>query len=157
MKKTIMLIFGLAFLLAACSSSSSGITGNVASDVGANGASVTVFKSPSCGCCGGYVSELKSKGFDVDVKQTGNVDAIKKQYGVPSNMLSCHTTIVGDYFVEGHVPVVAVNKLIQEKPDIDGIALPGMPAGSPGMGGAKSGTWTIYAVKDGKTSEFMQV
>ncbi len=83
---------------------------------------------------------------------------IKDKYNIPRQLQSCHTSIIGDYFVEGHVPVEAIARLIAEKPDIAGIALPGMPSGSPGMPGAKQGTWTIQAVgKDGAVTEFMKI
>ena len=77
------------------------------------------------------------------------------KHNIPSELESCHTTEVAGYFVEGHVPVEAIDKLLEEKPDIDGIALPGMPAGSPGMGGLKTEDFVIYALKDGEASVFM--
>ena len=84
--------------------------------------------------------------------------AIKERYGVPRNLESCHTEIIGGYFVEGHMPIEAIEKLLSERPDIRGIALPGMPSGSPGMPGPKTEPWTIYAVnKDGSVGEFMVV
>lgn len=135
--------------LAGCASKTSNIEGG--------GQEISVFKSPNCGCCNGHVSAYEQAGFSVDVNQMSNMDGVKAQHNIPSNMLSCHTAVVGDYFVEGHVPIEAVEKLLSEKPDIDGIALPGMPAGSPGMPGAKRGTWTIYAIKDGEVSEFMKI
>ena len=85
-------------------------------------------------------------------------DFVKEKYGIPYSMRSCHTTVIGDYFVEGHVPIEAVEKLMLEKPDIKGIALPGMPSGSPGMPGSKQGPFIVYAInKDGSTSEFMRI
>ena len=113
-------------------------------------ADVILFKDPNCGCCVGHAAFLEQNGFSVEKHSTPNMTQIKSQYDVPSNMLSCHTAIFGDYFVEGHVPIEAINKLLDEKPDIDGIALPGMPSGSPGMPGAKKGAWDIYAIKDGQ-------
>jgi|SRR3989344_5532367 len=117
----------------------------------------TVYKSANCGCCGGYVSMLKEQGLTVETINVQDTTKIKKEHNIPDDMLSCHTTVVGKYFIEGHVPYEAVEKLLREQPDIDGIALPGMPAGSPGMSGAKRGTWTIFAIKDGQTSVFMEV
>jgi hypothetical protein len=72
-------------------------------------------------------------------------------------MDSCHTLIIEDYFVEGHIPIEAIEKLLAEQPDIDGITLPDMPSGSPGMPGVKKGDFVIYSVKGGKTSEFMRI
>jgi len=118
---------------------------------------IIVYKSQSCGCCGGYVSTLQSKKFDVEVVTTQDLDSIKSNFNIPTNMRSCHTTEVGDYFVEGHVPIEAVRKLIAEQPDIDGIALPNMPAGSPGMPGTKNGDFVIYSIKDGQSLEYMRI
>jgi len=84
------------------------------------------------------------------------MSSIKEQYGVPREMESCHTSIFGDYVVEGHMPFEAITKMLEEKPEINGIALPNMPAGSPGMPGTKKGPFTIYALSDDSTSTYMQ-
>ncbi len=120
---------------------------------------IEIYKSSSCGCCGIYGSYFKSKGnSNAKIIVSQDINSIKEKYGVPTGLTSCHTTIIGDYFVEGHVPLEAVEKLLKEKPDIAGIALPGMPSGSPGMPGQKYGKFTVYAVnKDGSSWEFMQV
>ena len=123
-----------------------------------NGEKVTVYKSSNCGCCGLYVKDLGKKGFDVETINTEDLLSIKNKYGVSSGLQSCHTTIVGDYFVEGHVPFEAIKKLLNEKPDIKGIALPGMPSGSPGMPGPKLESFTIYSIgKDGSREVFMTI
>ncbi len=83
--------------------------------------------------------------------------AIKEQYGIPEELWSCHTTIVDGYYIEGHVPIDVVLKLLAERPTIDGIALPGMPSGSPGMDGEKDGPWVIYAVTGTTYEEFVTV
>ena len=83
------------------------------------------------------------------------MSSIKEKYQIPDNMQSCHTTIIEDYFVEGHVPIEAIRKLLATKPDIDGIALPGMPSGSPGMSGIKTEAFKIYALSDGVVSKFL--
>lgn len=106
---------------------------------------VTLYKSPTCGCCEKYVDYLRENGFTVKAVNKSDMDAIKKRYGM-SHIASCHTTLVGGYVVEGHVPVSAIRKLLKEKPDIIGISAPGMPENSPGMGEMKPGTLTIYAV-----------
>jgi hypothetical protein len=87
----------------------------------------------------------------------GDVSVIKEKYHIPDELHSCHTTVVGNYFIEGHVPMEAINKLLNEKPDIDGIALPGMPIGTPGMPGPKEAPFVIYQVKDSVYSEFMTI
>jgi hypothetical protein len=118
---------------------------------------VEVFKTPSCGCCYGYVLFLEEKKFKVKQTDMRSLHTIKQKYNIPVEMQSCHTTIVGKYFIEGHVPFEAVEKLLKEQPDIDGIALPGMPIGTPGMPGDKDEPYVIYQLKDGKSSVFMTI
>ena len=105
-----------------------------------------------------YLSYLRNVGFSVDAKSVQNIESIKNEYGIPYEMSSCHTSVIGGYVIEGHMPVVAIEKLLEEKPDIKGIALPEMPMGSPGMGGKKSENWTIYSLeKNGSVSVFMEL
>lgn len=121
------------------------------------GPTITVYKSAQCGCCVGYVAELEKAGYTVETKIVDDMNVIKQQYGIERDMQSCHTAVVDGYFIEGHVPIEAVQKLLAERPDIDGIALPNMPAGSPGMPGTKSGPWAIYALADGESTEFVTI
>ena len=118
---------------------------------------VEVFKTPSCGCCYGYVLFLEEEKFKVKQTDMRSLHTIKQKYNIPVEMQSCHTTIMGKYFIEGHVPFEAVDKLLREQPDIDGIALPGMPIGTPGMPGDKDEPYVIYQLKDGKSSVFMKI
>lgn len=119
---------------------------------------ITIYKSEYCGCCSAYVSYFNGKiESNVNVETVEDVNLIKNNLGVPGELSSCHTIKVGKYFVEGHVPLEAIEKLLREAPDIKGIALPGMPSGSPGMPGAKE-PFVIYAVKnDGSTYEFLKL
>lgn len=94
---------------------------------------VSVFKSASCGCCGKWVEHLRQNGFDVDVKNVSDVSAVRARLGMPDKLASCHTAQVAGYVVEGHVPAQDIKKLIANKPKALGIAIPGMPPGSPGM------------------------
>jgi hypothetical protein len=91
----------------------------------------------------------------VESIRTDEFVQIKDDFGIPTHMHSCHTTVIGDYFVEGHVPIEAVRKLLDEQPPIDGIALPGMPQGSPGMGGEKLLGFVIYSITDGRVEQFL--
>ncbi|NUN11536.1 hypothetical protein HUU53_02725 [Candidatus Micrarchaeota archaeon] len=117
-----------------------------------------VYKSPTCGCCEGYINFLKETGFKVEVKQAPHIESIKREHNIPQKLESCHTTFIGDYFVEGHVPKEALEKLMKEKPKIKGIALPGMPIGTPGMPGPKQEEWIIYSLNyDDSYSIFMRV
>ena len=122
-----------------------------------NKLNVEVFKTPSCGCCYGYVLFLEKEKFNVKQTDMRSLHSIKKKYNIPIEMQSCHTTIMGKYFIEGHVPLQALNKLLKEQPDIDGIALPGMPIGTPGMPGEKEEPYVIYQLIDGKFSVFMTI
>jgi hypothetical protein len=114
----------------------------------------TLYKNPQCTCCEGYADYLRENGFEVTVKPTHDLPLIKRQHGVPSELEGCHTTLVGGYVVEGHVPVNTLIRLLTEKPAIKGISLPGMPAGSPGMFGEKTGPFSIYEIGDGPTKTY---
>lgn len=116
--------------------------------------SITVHKSPTCGCCEKYIDYLRKNGFAVKALNESDMDAIKDRHGV-SHVASCHTALVGGYVVEGHVPVAAIRKLLKENPDIVGISAPGMPMNSPGMGEMKKGTLTIYAVPKDKRQPYV--
>jgi hypothetical protein len=94
---------------------------------------VVVTKDPNCGCCGGWVDHMRAAGFPVVVVATPQVNRLKSRLGVPDDLASCHTAEVGGYVVEGHVPADAVKRLLAEKPMAKGLAVPGMPVGSPGM------------------------
>ncbi len=119
---------------------------------------VEFYKSKSCGCCGAHSKYLDNKGLNFEVINVDDISEIKDEYNIPDDLRSCHTIILGDYFVEGHMPTKAIEKLITEKPDIAGIALAGMPTGAPGMPGKKTETWIIYAVNhDGTSQEFMRI
>lgn len=94
---------------------------------------LAVYKTPTCGCCSKWVDHMKQNGFTVHVTDLNDLSAIKAKHGVPSNVQSCHTAIVNGYVVEGHVPAVTVKRMLKERPAAAGIAVPGMPQGSPGM------------------------
>lgn len=94
---------------------------------------VTVTKDPDCGCCRGWVAHIEAAGFPVRVVESADVDSLKQRLGVPPELSSCHTAEVGGYVVEGHVPAAALRRLLAERPPVTGLAVPGMPAGSPGM------------------------
>ena len=130
---------------------------DVLANVNNNKLNVEVFKTPSCGCCYGYVLFLEKEKFNVKQTDMRSLHSIKQKYNIPVEMQSCHTTIIGKYFIEGHVPLEAINKLLKEQPSIDGIALPGMPIGTPGMPGKKEEPYVIYQLIDGKFSVFMTI
>jgi len=115
------------------------------------GTAVTVHKSPTCSCCEKYVDYLRQNGFVVNAINQNDMDSIKKRYGV-TQVSSCHTALTNGYVVEGHVPVAAINKMLEEKPEIIGISVPGMPMNSPGMGEMEKGTLTVYSIPKGKAT-----
>ena len=105
-----------------------------------------LYKIPQCRCCDDYASYLRTNGFDVKVVASSDMSLIRTQQGVSADLEGCHTTLVGGYVVEGHVPVSVIKRLLAEKPAIKGISLPGMPLGSPGMTGTKKAPFTIFAI-----------
>ncbi|MDQ3170355.1 MAG: DUF411 domain-containing protein [Acidobacteriota bacterium] len=94
---------------------------------------LSVFKTPTCGCCAKWVDHMRQNGFNVHVTDLNDLSAIKTKHGVPPRLQSCHTGLVNGYVVEGHIPAADVKRLIKDKPAVAGIAVPGMPSGSPGM------------------------
>jgi hypothetical protein len=107
---------------------------------------VQVYKQPGCGCCELWAQHMRKAGFKVTVAEAQDVDAMKRQHGIPINLRSCHTSLIGGYKVEGHVPVDVVKRLLNEKPAVSGIAVPGMPIGSPGMeAGSRVEPYNVYS------------
>ena len=143
----------IAFVFSGCAKIDT--TDNLAPDE--NGIAVTVYKDPLCGCCGDYIDELKNNGFIVEVVVTEDMQSIRDKYGISTDMESCHTMVIDDYFVEGHMPFEVIEKLLSERPDIDGIALPDMPSGTPGMPGEIRDELIIYSLKNGQIFEFMRM
>ena len=118
-------------------------------------ADVVVYKSPTCGCCGKWIEHMEKAGFSVDVENRQDLRPIKGELGVPRRMQSCHTAMVGGYLVEGHVPPDLIQRMLDEKPDIRGLAVPGMPMGSPGMEGPHKDKYDVLAIgKDGRTKVY---
>jgi hypothetical protein len=117
-------------------------------------AAVTLYKNPQCSCCEKYATYLRGHGYSVTVKATHDLSLIRRQLGVPQSLEGCHTMAVDRYVVEGHVPVKTLNKLLTERPDIKGISLPGMPPGSPGMGGRKVEPFKMYEISKGTSKVF---
>lgn len=118
------------------------------------GLQMTVTKSPWCGCCDGYIEVLNQRGAKVTVIDTEDVASAKLALGIPPSTWSCHTTEVDGYVVEGHVPLEAIEQLLAERPAVTGIALPGMPAGSPGMNGVKTAPFQVVGFDADGVSQF---
>jgi hypothetical protein len=120
---------------------------------------VLVHKSPTCGCCGAWVDHMRAAGFTVEVDETSAMGEVKERVGIPPGKGSCHTSEVGGYFVEGHVPAEDIIRLLTEKPKARGITAPGMPIGSPGMEvhGQGSPRYQVELVRnDGSTEVFAE-
>lgn len=110
---------------------------------------ITVWKDPSCGCCDGWVEHLRRNGFVARVVETSDVQSIKAERGVPAYLASCHTAAIGEYTIEGHVPASAIRRVLAEKPTGRGLAVPGMPIGSPGMEGGRPEVYDVILFGDG--------
>ena len=120
---------------------------------------ITVYKTPTCGCCGKWVDHLKANGFKVTVHEVESTDEYSKKNGVPDNARSCHLGVVNGYAIEGHVPAAEIQRLLKERPKAKGLAVPGMPVGSPGMDfpGGPPGNYTVVLIgDDGKLSTYQQ-
>jgi hypothetical protein len=117
---------------------------------------VQVYKTPTCGCCGLWVKHLEANGFATKVTDMDDLSAVKATYGVPAKASSCHTAVVDGYAIEGHVPAADVRRLLKERPKVAGLAVPGMPLGSPGMdfGNTKQPYDVLAFEKGGATRVF---
>ncbi len=106
---------------------------------------ITVYKSPTCGCCTKWIDHLEAHGFVVSAHDLDDMSEVKATFGVPAELESCHTATVGKYVVEGHVPADLIQKMLKDAPAIAGLAVPGMPMGSPGMEGARKDAYDVIA------------
>ena len=114
---------------------------------------VQVYKDAFCGCCANWVEHLKRAGFAATAENVANMNALKDKHGVPAKTRSCHTALVGGYVIEGHVPAAEIQRLLKEKPKVAGLAVPGMPIGSPGMEGPNARPYDVLTFdKTGKTA-----
>ena len=120
--------------------------------------SIKVLKSPTCGCCTAWVDHVRQAGFQVEVQDVGQdaLYALKDKLQIAPELAGCHTAVVGDYFIEGHVPASDIKRLLAEQPVTRGLTVPGMPMSSPGMGGPGAGDAfdTLLVGSDGATSVF---
>jgi hypothetical protein len=113
----------------------------------------TLYKNPQCGCCQDHAAYLRRHGYTVKEVETHDLEGMRRQQGVPQQLYGCHMILVGGYVVEGHVPAPIINRLLEERPKIRGISLPGMPPGSPGMTGPKQEPFKIYEISARPTSD----
>ena len=123
------------------------------------GTNIHVVKNPQCGCCNAWIEILKDDGFNVTAEDRSNSElaVFKSESGVPKDMMSCHTAKIGGYFIEGHVPASDIKRLIEERPDALGLAVPAMPYGSPGMGPEdEREAYDVYIIRTDGTAEVFQ-
>ncbi|MCR9257801.1 MAG: DUF411 domain-containing protein [Alphaproteobacteria bacterium] len=117
--------------------------------------SMHVYKSPWCGCCGAWIDHMRDAGLDVRVTEVEDLAPVKARYGVPQELQSCHTGIIEDYVIEGHVPAPDVARLLKERPEATGLSVPGMPVGSPGMEqGARRDPYEVVLFSPSKRSVY---
>lgn len=123
---------------------------------GSKASEITVYRDPSCGCCGGWIAYLAKQGFQPKEITTSNIEPLKQQHGVPNNLASCHTAVIQGYAIEGHVPAEDIKHLLAQRPKVAGIAVPGMPIGTPGMeDGDRRESFTVVSFdKQGNTRAF---
>ena len=118
-----------------------------------------VYKSPTCGCCTSYVAFLRKHGVTVETHDVDDASLmqVKAENGVPHGAQSCHTVLLEGYVVEGHVPLAALEKLLTERPEVDGVSIPGMPTGVPGMPGPAYGPIEVISFDDGTSATFLSL
>ncbi len=115
---------------------------------------IEVYKSPTCKCCGKWVDHMRANGFTVEAKNIGNKEA-RKRAGIPPSLGSCHTSLVDGYVIEGHVPASDIKRFLSERPKAIGLAVPGMPKGSPGMESSRSDPYNVLLInKEGSLSVY---
>jgi hypothetical protein len=125
-----------------------------AADEGSAPVEITVWKSPTCGCCSKWVDHMTASGFKVIAHDTSDMKAVKTKLGVPDGMASCHTSVVNGYVIEGHVPAADIQRLLRDKPKVRGLAVPGMVMGSPGMEGSRNDPYNVVTFGAGTSAVF---
>lgn len=116
---------------------------------------ITVYKSPTCGCCKKWISHLEENGFKVEARDTNDLNKYKLEAGLKPGLASCHTAFIDGYAIEGHVPASDIKRLLAERPAVKGLTVPGMPMGSPGMEGPRKDRYSVLTFDDaGKTTVF---
>ena len=121
------------------------------------GAAVTLYRQEGCSCCATYADYLRENGFTVDMNAVDDLEPVRDRHGIPEAGVGCHTSVVDGYVVEGHVPVEAIDRLLSERPAVDGISVVGMPTNSPGMGEPNGEPLEILSFRDGQVADYMSV
>lgn len=144
-----------AWLASAAGAAAALISGGHAAAAPRSGPGILIYKSPTCGCCKLWVDHMVEAGFQPTIRDVGNLAPLKAELGIPAPLQSCHTALVEGYLLEGHVPADLAVKLLAEKPDALGLAVAGMPMGSPGMEGPRKDAYEVILFRrDGATSVY---
>jgi hypothetical protein len=143
-----------ASVLAACGGSASE---EAASPGAGGGREVTLHRQEGCSCCATYADYLRDNGFVVDMRTVDDLQPVRARYRIPDDAVGCHTSVVDGYVVEGHVPVEAIDRLLTERPGLDGISVTGMPANSPGMGDPDGEPLTVVSFRNGRVRDYLSV
>jgi hypothetical protein len=149
-RRTTLLVLTAALAVACGGGADAPAASSAGNGTQAEPVTVVVHKTPTCTCCGSYEEHLEAHGFAVEVDVHDDIAAVKDRFGVPKEEWSCHTNEVAGYAVEGHVPMEAIELLLDERPDVDGITLAGMPSGSPGMPGEQTEPFVVRTILDGE-------
>lgn len=154
LRSTTLLVLTGSGVLAACGDSGSQ---RPQASAPAGAKPVTLYRQEGCSCCATYADYLRENNFAVDMKTVDDLEPIRERHGIPEAGVGCHTSLIDDYVVEGHVPVEAINRLLSERPAIDGISVVGMPGNSPGMGEPNGEPLAILSIRDGRVADYMSV
>lgn len=146
-------VAALPFAFAACSGAAGSSNASEAAKITPE---LVVYKTPTCGCCNAWVDHVRAAGFSVRTVEVEDTGFVASQYNVPAALRSCHTAIIDGFAIEGHVPAREIRRLLAERPPVAGIAVPGMPVGSPGMemGGRKDAFNVLAFTRDGRVATF---
>ena len=123
----------------------------------ADGKTVTLYRQEGCSCCATYGDYLRENGFTVDMNTLEDLEPIRRQHGIPEAAVGCHTSVIDGYVIEGHVPVEAIDRLLSERPALDGITVVGMPVNSPGMGEPNGRPLEVLSFDRGRVADYMSV
>lgn len=151
---TLAVILGTAVVAGCAASDSESHSAAPDSNAGAPRPSVVVYRTPTCGCCKSYEDYLRKHGYTIRSEVLDDLEPVRSEHHVPSAAASCHTVLIDGFVVEGHVPVEAIDKMLNERPAIDGIGIPGMPTNVPGMGDPDGKPIEVVSFNDGNVESF---
>ncbi|MDX1506643.1 MAG: DUF411 domain-containing protein [Woeseiaceae bacterium] len=155
-QKMLTVFFGLAGIAVVALVITAVMQQSSNTEVVPDGPTVTVYKNPNCRCCTYWTRHLEKAGFDVDVRVDSNRRDVQIEYGITEDVAACHTGVVDGYVIEGHVPAADIRRLLEDRPDAAGLAVPGMPVGSPGMPGPNPQPFDVLLLKENGSTDVFQ-